>query len=431
MREHRPGLGQEKGGGRTVATGDVGDREERREFRRSGDRRQKAMTHRAPSTCDLGCAAGPPTVRQSETTAAEHGRRKRMHRNTRVNQICAATVAAAFGLALAASDAKAAADPVKCRRTIAKSAAKYESTVAKSLQKCEDGRLKGTVTGSCPDSKASGKIDGAKSNAVDNITGACTGLTLTDMSFDALSSQCNGGYTPGRPCITGNDCAGACGAGSRFEGDPCVADSFCMTGLCGSETTAACTTDMDCPTGNSQCTAAATPFPCCSGLGTGSCSALNCDTTSGFCFLPQAPARGCTPTNGACLPNASCAGAGMPFACCTGAGTGTCGGTAPFTNCQQDGVACDNEHECNPVDFCPSVWNDGNSEPFGLTPSTDCYFALTDEASVADCVTCVAGNKAAKEVDSFLDDGLAATATDTLGCERTVAKAAAKHLSTV
>ena len=43
---------------------------------------------------------------------------------------------------------------------------------------------------------------------------------------------------------------------------------------------------------NSTCTAALTPFPCCTGAGTGTC-------------------QGCT-------------GAGAPFPCCTGTGTGTC-----------------------------------------------------------------------------------------------------------
>ena len=47
---------------------------------------------------------------------------------------------------------------LKCQRTLGKTAAKHFATVRKSLQKFEDGVLK-TGSGSCPDSKATDKIN--------------------------------------------------------------------------------------------------------------------------------------------------------------------------------------------------------------------------------------------------------------------------------
>ena len=87
-------------------------------------------------------------------------------------------VAAATGVALAFGVVAAhAADPkaiTKCKRTIAKNAASFEAAKLKSLQKCEDGILKGKIV-SCPDSKATDNIGKALTKLTDKIGKACDG----------------------------------------------------------------------------------------------------------------------------------------------------------------------------------------------------------------------------------------------------------------
>src|SRR5262245_7228847 len=125
--------------------------------------------HRGVATQMRG---GPANRAATQGSAAEYGRRKRMYRNMRLNQSCATAIAAALGIALAVSGAHAQ-DPVKCRRAIIKNAAKLEATVGKSLQKCEDGKLKGKIM-ACPDTKATTKIGDSRTKAVSKIGDACT-----------------------------------------------------------------------------------------------------------------------------------------------------------------------------------------------------------------------------------------------------------------
>ncbi len=82
------------------------------------------------------------------------------------------------GVAMLFAAGSAQADELKCRRTIAKSTAKFESAKLKTLQKCEDGRLKGTVTGTCPDTKASEKISGAATKLSDAIVKDCDAASV-------------------------------------------------------------------------------------------------------------------------------------------------------------------------------------------------------------------------------------------------------------
>jgi hypothetical protein len=93
---------------------------------------------------------------------------------------------------------------------------------------------------------------------------------------------------------------------------------------------------------------------------------------------------------------------------------------------------CSSPSLCDAVDVCPSVQNDSRVEPFGLLPVSDCYFALSDAASVAACVTCVGD----ETVDQLIGDyyGTANPASEdkaVLKCQRTVGKAAAKHFAAV
>ncbi len=92
---------------------------------------------------------------------------------------------------------------------------------------------------------------------------------------------------------------------------------------------------------------------------------------------------------------------------------------------------CVGAGECNPVSFCPSVWNDSNKEPFGLTPATDCYFPLTDAASVAQCVTCVSREVAKAQIDTVFESSSAPSLMAVVDCERTVGREARAHLAVV
>jgi cysteine-rich repeat protein len=88
----------------------------------------------------------------------------------------AAVLAAMATLMLAAG---AQAEETKCRRTIAKATAKYESARLKALQKCNDGVLKEKITPPCPDAKAAEKIAGAMQKLSDDITGDCELADIT------------------------------------------------------------------------------------------------------------------------------------------------------------------------------------------------------------------------------------------------------------
>ena len=288
--------------------------------------------------------------------------------------------AVAVGLTVVLGAAAAhAQDPLKCRRAIAKNAAGFEGKKIKALQKCRDGVLKDGA-GVCPDAKATGKISGALSKATDKITGACAGVSLTDMNFAGLASQCTAGYTPGLPCQAPADCVGTCQQG-RYEGEPCTTASFCQ-GFCGQPVAPACSSDSQCnvPAGE-QC-------------------------SEGTCAAPRIPFQTCNSDAG-----------------CT---------TAPFTTCYEEGGTCDNAGACDPVDFCPSVQNDSKVEPFGLTAVDDCYFPLTDEASVAACVTCVGEQVVDQLISTYFDTANPpSTDKDALKCQRTLGKAAAGHYAKV
>jgi len=290
---------------------------------------------------------------------------------------------AAAVLLIAGTAGSAHADALKCRRTIAKNAAGFEAKKIKAMQKCNDGLLNGKVM-SCPDAKATDKINKALAKLNDKIGGDCAGLTLAEMNFEGLASQCNLGFTPDLPCAAPEDCAGTCASGF-FQGDPCSSDGFCR-GYCGlAAAGAACTSDVDCVGMNEQC-------------------------SDGFCRTAEFPARSC---------NSDFMGMSAPC-------------NAGFPTCYEEGLGCDNEGECNPVNFCPSVQNDSKSEPFGLDDATDCYFPLTDETDVADCVSCVGAQTVDQLIATYFDTANPPSADgDVLKCQRTLGKSAAKHFAKV
>lgn len=93
---------------------------------------------------------------------------------------------------------------------------------------------------------------------------------------------------------------------------------------------------------------------------------------------------------------------------------------------------CSSPSLCDAVDVCPSVQNDSRVEPFGLLPVSDCYFALSDAASVSACVGCVGDQTVAQLIDGYYGTANPASADKAVRkCQRAVGKAAAKHFAAV
>src|SRR5690348_2190212 len=83
---------------------------------------------------------------------------------------------AVAGMAFLLSSTVAHADAVRCKREIAKASAKFAQAKMKVLQKCEDGRLTGKISGSCPDTKAGVAITKAAGKLRTALDKKCGGL---------------------------------------------------------------------------------------------------------------------------------------------------------------------------------------------------------------------------------------------------------------
>jgi hypothetical protein len=90
---------------------------------------------------------------------------------------------------------------------------------------------------------------------------------------------------------------------------------------------------------NGVCTAAGTPFACCTGIGTGTCGYGDLDNdaspdTGKYCSLANTQNCNDNTDCGSTGLMAICQSAGVPYACCTGLGTSSvnCGGTCPAAN---------------------------------------------------------------------------------------------------
>jgi hypothetical protein len=167
---------------------------------------------------------------------------------------------------------------------------------------------------------------------LDRTLDMCKSKGGTALSANAICTAANTPYA----CCTGAG-AGTCGTcvaygwvymNRKLDGSLPVSGSgvyttsgtqasdnlgFCYTSikLSGAGGDGTYTSTTTCPsaynaTTNSLCTAAGTPFPCCTGSGTGTCTAAG--------------------------NNLLCTAAGTPLACCTGAGTGTCTWSACGSN---------------------------------------------------------------------------------------------------
>jgi hypothetical protein len=146
----------------------------------------------------------------------------------------------------------------------------------------------------------------------------------------------------------GTSCSTAGGEQAK-NGD----DLDCGSAGCSSPNT--CTIDA-CGT-NAACTAATTPFACCTGPGTGTCSRSGCACDSesfydqlvtSFNVVPGLNQNSVNPGVSTAYPpqnNVLCLAAGNPWSCCSGAGSGTCntnsactGAGVPYTCCTGAGA---------------------------------------------------------------------------------------------
>src|ERR1700687_573111 len=106
--------------------------------------------------------------------------------------------ALAVGLALVvlrAAPGHAAADPVACKRAVAKASATVERAKLKALHSCEDTKGKRMLpapTECLTEAKTKPKIDKAKAALATSVSSACTGLSLTQIGWDGSG---NGGHT--------------------------------------------------------------------------------------------------------------------------------------------------------------------------------------------------------------------------------------------
>src|SRR5262245_2030744 len=158
------------------------------------------MTHRAPLPVSAGARRVPQPAGRPDW-AAKHGSRTGMYQNVLFAYKRALIVAAA--MIVSATAASAQTDP-GCRDAIANAARKYTNGAMKVMQKCEEGRLKGKVMGTCPDSAASTKLADLAGKLSAKVTGSCT--TLADTGFVGKVNRCTGGLGNGNRCVDHFDC---------------------------------------------------------------------------------------------------------------------------------------------------------------------------------------------------------------------------------
>jgi len=155
-----------------------------------------------------------------------------MYHNGKLIRNARFVVALAAVFAYGAATANAQSDPNKCRVEISKQLTKYEAGVNKALNKCELGRVKGTIVAACTptggDAKTSAAIAKAAGKVAAALTKKCAGLTFEqtgwadcpdiqgagcDASFTETFEKgiCEGGSNDGKNCTIGADCpGGAC-----------------------------------------------------------------------------------------------------------------------------------------------------------------------------------------------------------------------------
>src|SRR6185369_11783924 len=92
---------------------------------------------------------------------------------------------------LASSPRSAAADPLTCKRAIAKASAKFSQAKMKALQKCNDHVVNNASPGPCPDAQATESINKAESKLRASVNSKCGGSDKscgTGADDDSLAS---------------------------------------------------------------------------------------------------------------------------------------------------------------------------------------------------------------------------------------------------
>jgi len=134
----------------------------------------------------------------------------------------AVAVFTGLSLLLGVASANAANSIDGCLRTVAKESAGFAKKKSTALRKCEDGVLKGKVTGPCPDAANAAKISAAMAKSEDKIAKKCTGLDA-----ETASGACTAAGVP-EACCTGagtGDCFPAnIGYGSNCPRPECVSN---------------------------------------------------------------------------------------------------------------------------------------------------------------------------------------------------------------
>lgn len=145
-------------------------------------------------------------------------------------------VMALAGIGIAAGSASAQ-DPFKCRSTISKALAGYESAVVKALNKCEIGVLTGKLSGPCTatvgDAKTVATVAKAKSKLEAAISKKCAGLGFAEMGWAQCPGTCAATFTATSPrsglCLAGSEAAGNCTTNADCPADdPNDPDETCL-----------------------------------------------------------------------------------------------------------------------------------------------------------------------------------------------------------
>lgn len=150
------------------------------------------------------------------------------------------------GVALGASVAGAQ-NIAKCQGAVVKGAQQYASARLKALQKCEEGRLTGKITGACAaDAKTQTAIGKAATKMSAGITKACSGVTVEDLGLAEKVNRCTGGLFAGEYCATDSQCPGECVGGTK-AGEWCTDNVNCPGGTCSGPAPGTCTQVSLCP----------------------------------------------------------------------------------------------------------------------------------------------------------------------------------------
>lgn len=309
-----------------------------------------------------------------------------------------AVVAAAAGVLtlVAAQAATAQSDPIKCQQAISAAAQKYEDARAKTIQKCEEAKVKGKLplTTECGattappnDQKTLDKITSADGKRAAAIAKSCGGankqfgggddIALSAINWDGRVPACDLGERDGLACQTAADCPARCVGGLR-DGQ-----------------------GVNCPVNgalNSSC-----PSSC-----------------VGVCVGGSANGQVCASDSTAPDPNTDCPG-------------GTCG-SAVCVGGTNNGLACSNQSGCPGNNPCEQSNGCGAGKVVNECPDIEkegCSNALTTLADIDTCVKCTSETGADQVVDSFYAF-LTPTSTDKAleKCKQAIGKNAVKFFST-